>query len=112
LAQKKKQLDALKAAVASTPDFEARYAELNRSYASAKKSYDQLSDDRNQAEYQLGLEKTAVASRFEVTRPPRLEAQSAAKGILKRLVMFAVVGLVLSFGFAAFQQLRRIWRRS
>jgi pSer/pThr/pTyr-binding forkhead associated (FHA) protein len=110
--QKKKQLEALQAAVASTPDFEAKYTELNRKYAEAKKNHDKFADDFSQAQYQLGLEKTAAESRFEVTRPPRVESQSLVKGLGKRLVITTVALVGLAMAYAAYRRLRKVWQRT
>jgi len=108
----RKQLETVKAAQASLPDFEARFSDLTRSYDSSKKLYDQLSQDKNQTDYQLGFEKTAAEARFELVIPPRVEKQSQAKAFFKRVDVGVVGGMMLGFGLAAFLQILKIWRRT
>ena len=106
------QLETVRAAQASMPDFEARYSNLTRNYDSSKKLYDQLSEDRNQTEYQLGFEKTAAEARFEVVIPPRVEKQSAFKAFAKKLVIGLVGGVAIGVVIAAFLQILKIWKRA
>jgi hypothetical protein len=108
----RKQLEQLNELKAKLPDFEAKYAALTRSYDSSKKLYDQLSEDRNQTEYQLGFEKTAAEARFEVVVPPRVEKQSAGKAYGKKVAMGLVGGIAIGFAIAAFMQILKIWKRS
>ncbi len=108
----RKQLETVRAAQASLPDFEARYADLTRSYDSSKKLYDQLSEEKNQTDYQLGFEKTAAEARFEVVVPPRVEKQSAGKAYGKKVIIGLIGGIVMGFAIAAFLQILKIWRKS
>ncbi|MDP2340372.1 MAG: FHA domain-containing protein [Deltaproteobacteria bacterium] len=108
----RKQLETVLAARASLPDFEARYSSLTRNYDSSKKLYEQLTEERNQTEYQLGFEKTAAEARFEIVVPPRVEKQSAGKAYGKKVVMGLVGGIAIGFALAAFMQILKIWKRS
>jgi hypothetical protein len=108
----RKQLETVRAAQASLPDFEARYADLTRSYEAAKKNYDQLYSDKNQTEYTLGFEKTAAEARFEITDPPRVEKQSRTSAGVKKLLVGTVGGFAIGFAIAGFLQILKIWRRS
>ena len=94
------------------PEFSARYADLTRSYDSSKKLFDQLFQEKNGAEYQLGFERTAAEGRFEIVVPPRVEKQSAAKAYGKKIIVGLVGGIALGIGLAAFLQILKIWRRS
>jgi uncharacterized protein involved in exopolysaccharide biosynthesis len=111
LEQTRKQLETVRAAQASLPDFEARYADLTRSYDSSKKLYDQLFQEKNSTEYTLGFEKTAAEARFEIVVPPRVEKQSAGKAYAKKVAIGLVGGVACGFGIAAFLQILAIWRR-
>ena len=106
------KLDEAKKQQETLPEFSARYADLTRSYDSSKKLYDQLFQERNGAEYQLGFERTAAEGRFEIVVPPRIEKQSAAKAYGKKVIIGIVAGIVLGFGLAAFLQILKIWRRT
>jgi uncharacterized protein involved in exopolysaccharide biosynthesis len=110
LAETNKQLDAAKAAIASMPDFEARYADLTRSDDTNKRQFNRLSEEKLMAETQLGFEKTAAVQRFEVISPPRVEAPAVGKQLIKRVVMGAVAGLLLGIAYAVWKQLKHIWR--
>jgi hypothetical protein len=94
------------------PEFSARYADLTRSYDSSKKLYDQLFQERNGAEYQLGFERTAAEGRFEIVVPPRVEKQSAVKAYAKKIVIGVVGGIALGIAVAVFLQILKIWRRT
>jgi hypothetical protein len=107
----RRQLETVRAAQASLPDFEARYADLTRSYEAAKKNYDQLYSDKNQTEYTLGFEKTAAEARFEITDPPRVEKPSRSGAAMKKILMGTVAGAVVGFALAAFLQIMKIWKK-
>jgi len=108
----RKQLETVRAAQASLPDFEARYADLTRSYEAAKKNYDQLYSDKNQTEYTLGFEKTAAEARFEITDPPRVEQQSRSSAGVKKVAIGTIGGIALGFALAAFLQILKIWKKT
>jgi uncharacterized protein involved in exopolysaccharide biosynthesis len=108
----RKQLETVRAAQASMPDFEARYADLTRSYEGAKKNYEQLYSEKTQTEQALGLEKVAAEGRYQITDPPRAEAPSRAGAAGKKVAMGTVGGIVLGFALAGFLQILKIWKKS
>ena len=112
LEQTRTQLEQTKTAMATLPEFEARYNDLTRSYDASKRLYDRLAEDKNQAEYQLGFEKTAAEARFEVTKPPQAEAQSKAKAAAKRMVIFGGGATMLGLAWALFRHIMHIWKNA
>jgi len=107
-----KKLEDLKKQQEKLPEFTARYTDLTRSYDSSKKLYDQLFQDKSQAEYQLGFERTSAEGRFEVVVPPRVEKASPIKAYGKKVVMGLGGGIALGIGLAAFLQILKIWKRT
>ncbi len=106
------QLEKVREAIKSLPDFEARYSDLTRNADSSKKLYAQLTEEKNQTAYQLGFEKTAAEARFEIVVPPRVEKQSASKAFGKKVGMGLVGGIAIGFAVAAFLQILKIWKRA
>ncbi len=106
------KLDDLKKQQEKLPEFTARYTDLTRSYDSSKKLYDQLFQDKSQAEYQLGFERTSAEGRFEVVVPPRVEKASPIKAYGKKVVMGLGGGIALGIALAAFLQILKIWKRA
>jgi predicted nucleic acid-binding Zn-ribbon protein len=107
-----RKLEELKKQQEKLPEFTARYTDLTRSYDSSKKLYDQLFQDKNQAEYQLGFERTSAQGRFEVVVPPRVEKASPVKAYGKKVAMGLGGGLALGIGLALFLQILKIWKRA
>jgi len=107
-----KKLEELKAQQEKLPEFTARYTDLTRSYDSSKKLYDQLFQEKSQAEYQLGFERTSAEGRFEIVVPPRVEKASPAKAYGKKVAIGLVGGIAIGFGLAIFLQIVKIWKRS
>jgi uncharacterized protein involved in exopolysaccharide biosynthesis len=107
-----KKLEELKKQQEKLPEFTARYTDLTRSYDSSKKLYDQLFQDKNQAEYQLGFERTSAQGRFEVVVPPRVEKASPVKAYGKKVAMGLGGGLAIGIGLALFLQILKIWKRA
>ena len=107
-----KKLEELKKQQEKLPEFTARYTDLTRSYDSSKKLYDQLFQDKNQAEYQLGFERTSAQGRFEVVVPPRVEKASPVKAYGKKVAIGLGGGLALGIGLALFLQILKIWKRA
>jgi hypothetical protein len=107
-----KKLEELKAQQEKLPEFTARYTDLTRSYDSSKKLYDQLFQEKSQADYQLGFERTSAEGRFEIVVPPRVEKASPAKAYGKKVVIGLVGGIAIGFGLAVLLQIVKIWKRS
>jgi pSer/pThr/pTyr-binding forkhead associated (FHA) protein len=111
LEETSKRLDDLKAQQEKLPEFTARYTDLTRSYDSSKKLYDQLFEEKSQAEYQLGFERTSAEGRFEIVVPPRVEKVSPVKGYGKKIVVGLVGGISLGLGLAMLLRIIAIWKR-
>jgi uncharacterized protein involved in exopolysaccharide biosynthesis len=107
----KKQLETVKTAQASMPEFEARYAELNRNHDAAKKKFEQLSAEKSQVEYQLKSERQLAETRFDVVVPPRAEKKSAGADYVKKVMIGVIGGIVMGFAIAGFLQILNIWKR-
>jgi hypothetical protein len=106
-----KRLDDLKAQQEKLPEFTARYTDLTRSYDSSKKLYDQLFQEKSQAEYQLGFERTSAEGRFEIVVPPRVEKASPVKSYGKKIIVGLVGGVCLGLGIAMLLRIIAIWKR-
>lgn len=107
-----KKLEGLKAQQEKLPEFTARFTDLTRSYDSSKKLYDQLFQEKSQAEYQLGFERTSAEGRFEIVVPPRVEKASPVKAYGKKVIIGLVGGIGIGFALAVLLQIVKIWKRS
>lgn len=98
----------VKAIVEKLPQLEAQYADLTRSYDATKELHTRIFDQLKTAELQYALEKASASARYEIITPPRLEATSVMRVLVKRASSLLIAGLLLGAFIAVAAQARRL----
>ncbi|MCC7074845.1 MAG: FHA domain-containing protein [Deltaproteobacteria bacterium] len=98
----------VKAIVEKLPQLEAQYADLTRSYDATKELHTRIFDQLKTAELQYALEKASASARYEIITPPRLEASSLMRVVVKRAGSLLIAGILFGVFIAVAAQARRL----
>ena len=101
VAEYRKRLDGLKAAVNAQPQVEAEYVQLTRDYEVTKANYERLLSRREQAQMSGEMESNASVMDFRVIDPPTVPSTPNAPNrrlLMSMVTLFAIgVGIGVAF---------------
>jgi polysaccharide chain length determinant protein (PEP-CTERM system associated) len=101
VAEYKRRLDALKAAVHAQPQIEAEYTQLTRDYQVTQSNYEKLLSRREQAQISGEMESNASVMDFRVIDPPQvpLTPNAPNRVLLMSAVLLVALGGGIAFAF-------------
>ena len=101
VAEYRKRLDGLKAAVNAQPQVEAEYVQLTRDYEVTKANYERLLSRREQAQMSGEMESNASVMDFRVIDPPTVPSTPNApnRRLLMSMVMLFAIGAGIGVAF-------------
>jgi polysaccharide chain length determinant protein (PEP-CTERM system associated) len=101
VAEYRRRLDGLKAAVNAQPQVEAEYVQLTRDYEVTKANYERLLSRREQAQMSGEMESNASVMDFRVIDPPTVPSTPNApnRRMLMSMVMLFAVGAGIGAAF-------------
>lgn len=99
-AQLRNQLLSLDMKLGATPEVEREYKLLTRDIESARQLYEQLTDKRMAAEFQVAVISTGTMDRFRLLDPPYRPSKPSQPARLRIFVLGLILATILALGSA------------